>query len=58
MFRRWKEPEFPSYFAPVLPFKQSLGHSPTQGGEVGGGQQWRKTQFIKPFAEIHAGGLL
>lgn len=56
MFRRWKEPEFPSYFAPVLPFKQSLGHSPTQGGEVGGGQQWRKTQFIKPFAEIHAGG--
>lgn len=38
LFLRQKEPEFPSYFAPVLPFKQSLGHSPTEGGRpaVGG----------------------
>lgn len=31
LFFKQKDPEFPSYFAPVLPFKQSLGHSLTEG---------------------------
>lgn len=46
VFLRWKKPEFWSYFAPIFPFRHSLGLSPAQVGRQESASSGRRLNSI------------